>query len=91
MHCARARHVHVGIPLTSTYFEQATWEIGTPTKFHDCYSMVNDTGWWSASCTCARESKSNSELKHNYIYDFGSRQCNQAMPASSDKCADALA
>ena len=20
-------------------------EIGTPTKFHDCYSMVNDTGW----------------------------------------------
>ena len=23
-------------------------------KFHDCYSTVNDTGWWSASCTCAR-------------------------------------
>ena len=31
-------------------------EISTPTKFHDCYSMVNDTGWWGASCTCARAS-----------------------------------
>ena len=31
------------------------------------------------------------ELKHSYIYDFGPRQCNQAVPASSDKSADALA
>ena len=29
------------------------------------------------------------ELKHSYIYDFGPRQC-LAMPASSDKSADAL-
>ena len=24
------------------------------TKFHACYSTVNDTGWWGASSTCAR-------------------------------------
>ena len=78
-------------------------EIGTPIKFHDCYSMVNDTGWWGASCTCARASFKDAflvkestllnlaYLKHSYIYDFGPRQCNQAVPASSDKSADALA
>ena len=73
--------------------------LGTPIKFHDCYSTVNDTGWWGASCTCARASvkgaflvkKRSIELKHSYIYDFGPRQCNQAVPASSDKSADALA
>ena len=37
-----------------------------------------------------RESKCTIELKHSYIYDFGPRQCNQAVPAS-DKSADALA
>ena len=37
-----------------------------------------------------REIKSTIELKHSYIYDFGPRQC-LAMPASSDKSADALA
>ena len=25
------------------------------------------------------------DLKHSYIYDFGPRQCNQAVPASSPK------
>ena len=29
--------------------------------------------------------KSTIELKHSYIYDFGPRQCNQAVPASSPK------
>ena len=29
-------------------------EIGTPIKLHECKSMVNDTRWWGASCTCAR-------------------------------------
>ena len=38
-----------------------------------------------------REGKRTIELKHSYIYDFGPRQCNQAVPASSDKSADALA
>ena len=38
-----------------------------------------------------RERKRTIELKHSYIYDFGPRQCNQAVPASSDKSADALA
>ena len=28
-------------------------EIGTQIKFHESYSMVNDIGWWGASCTCA--------------------------------------
>ena len=37
-----------------------------------------------------RESKFTFVLKHSYIYDFGPRQC-LAMPASSDKSADALA
>ena len=37
------------------------------------------------------ERKSNIELKHSYVYDFGPRQFNQAVPASSDKSADALA
>ena len=27
VHCARAAHVHVGSPLTSRYFEQATWKL----------------------------------------------------------------
>ena len=31
-------------------------EIGTPIKFHECYSMVNDIGWWDASCMCASAS-----------------------------------
>ena len=30
--------------------------LGTPIKFHECYSMVNDTKWWGTSCTCARAS-----------------------------------
>ena len=30
-----------------------------------------------------RERKRTIELKHSYIYDFGPRQCNQAVPASS--------
>ena len=29
-------------------------EIGTPIKLHECKSMVKDTRWWGASCTCAR-------------------------------------
>ena len=37
-----------------------------------------------------RENKSTAEPNHSYIYDFGPRQC-LAMPASSDKSADALA
>ena len=36
-----------------------------------------------------RERKRTIEL--SYIYDFGPTQCNQAVPASSDKSADALA
>ena len=32
-----------------------------------------------------RERKRTIELKHSYIYDFGPRQCNQAVPASSSK------
>ena len=38
----------------------------------------------------SRENKSTAELNYSYIYDFGPRQC-LAMPASSDKGADALA
>ena len=37
-----------------------------------------------------RENKSTAEHNYSYIYDFGPRQC-LAMPASSDKSADALA
>ena len=75
-------------------------EIGTPIKFHECESMVNDTRWWGASCRSARANwKGTFVVKQSpmlklpkwYIYDFGPRQCNQAVPASSDKSADALA
>ena len=37
-----------------------------------------------------RENKTTAEAKYSYIYDFGPRKC-LAMPASSDKSADALA
>ena len=66
-------------------------DIGTPIKSHECYSIVNDKEWWGASCTCARVSFKGAFLvkkrtiEHSYIYDFGPRQCNQAVPASSPK------
>ena len=31
-----------------------------------------------------RKNKSTIELKHSYMYDFGPRRCNQAVPASSN-------
>ena len=35
-------------------FGRSDVKIWTMIKFHDCFSTVNDTGWWGASCTCAR-------------------------------------
>ena len=74
--------------------------LGTPIKFHECYSMVKRhkvVGVHRArvhvhlsKAPFLVKEKRTIELKHSYIYDFGPRQCNQAVPASS-KSADALA
>ena len=94
VHCARATRVHVGSPLTLRYFEQATWKLvyrqssmsviqWRMTEMVECIVRVH-------TCNFERrfppENKFNIELKHSYdIYDFGPRQCNQAVPASSPK------
>ena len=74
-------------------------KIGTMIKFREYISVANVTRCLGASCTCARANwKGTFVVKQSlmlklpkwYIYDFGPRQC-LAMPASSDKSADALA
>ena len=75
-------------------------KIGTMIKFREHTSVANVTRCWGASCRSARANwKGTFDVKQSpmlklpkwYIYDFGPRQCNQAVPASSDKSADALA
>ena len=74
-------------------------KIGAMINLCEHISIANVTRWWGASCTCARANWKGTfvvkpslmlKLPKWYIYDFGPRQC-LAMPASSDKSADALA
>ena len=74
-------------------------KIGTMINLCEDISIANVTRWWGASCTCARANwKGTFVMKQSlmlklpkwYICDFGPSQC-LAMPASSDKSADALA
>ena len=97
MHCARATRVQYASPLISGNFDSDV-KIGTMIKFCEQISIANVTRCCGASCTCARANwKGTFVVKQSlmlklpkwYIYDFGPRQC-LAMPASSDKSADAL-
>ena len=43
-------------------------DIGTPIKFHDCYSMVNDTGWWGARASASARVHSARAMHVHYAY-----------------------